>query len=215
MRKGDDVKDLVSEAPPDGRRVDRSSAYRRDMRFFAALATVAVSVVAVTACSGSPGQARQAQPSAARPSLALTSPASANGCARHPPVSPLPVWARSGFTPPDIAMPHVMGAAGNIVAILWATPNALHAPALPNMANKILWMSRVSSGPMTIRAHARGQYAHRHRGLAERSRTLVRGHARARLLDAAPELGRAHRPAEPALRALTLSLVPSRAIAAR
>jgi hypothetical protein len=86
----------------------------------------------------------------------VISPASANGCARQPPVSPLPVWARSGFTPPDIAMPHVIGAAGNIVAILWATPNALHAPALPNMANKILWVSRVSSGPMTIRATLAG-----------------------------------------------------------
>jgi len=49
-------------------------------------------------------------------------------------------------------MPHVMGAAGNIVAILWATPNALHAPPLQTRANKILWVSRVSFGPMTIRA---------------------------------------------------------------
>jgi len=53
-------------------------------------------------------------------------------------------------------MPHVVGAAGNIVAILWATPNALHAPALPNRANKILWVSRVSAGPMTIRATLAG-----------------------------------------------------------
>ena len=33
-------------------------------------------------------------------------------------MSPLPVWARSGFTPPDVPMPHVTGAAGDIVAIL-------------------------------------------------------------------------------------------------
>jgi hypothetical protein len=119
-------------------------------RFLAALA--AVSLVAVAACSGNPPQQpRRAQPSAAQPSLA-----GANGCTRQPPVSPLPVWARSGFTPADIAMPHVMGAAGSIVAILWATPNALHAPALPNRANKILWVSRVSSGPMTIRATLAG-----------------------------------------------------------
>jgi hypothetical protein len=124
-------------------------------RLFAALAAVALSLMAAAACSGNPPrQPRQAGPPAAQPSLAL--PPSANGCARQPPVSPLPVWARSGFTPADIAMPHVMGAAGNIVAILWATPNALHAPALPNMANKILWVSRVSSGPMTIRATLAG-----------------------------------------------------------
>ena len=49
-------------------------------------------------------------------------------------------------------MPHVVGAAGNIAAILWAARNALHAPALPNRRNKILWVSRLSSGPMTIRA---------------------------------------------------------------
>ena len=119
-------------------------------RFVAALVAVGVSLVAVAACSGNPQ--RQAQPSAVGSSLALTSPASANGCAGQPPVSPLPVWARSGFTPPDLAMPHVMGVAGNIVAILWATPNALHAPPLPDTVNKILWVSRVSSGPMTIRA---------------------------------------------------------------
>jgi hypothetical protein len=109
-------------------------------RFLAALAAAAAAAAAISllaaACSGNPReQPRQAQPSAAQPPRALMSPASANGCAGQPPVSPLPVWARSGFTPPDIAMPHVMGAAGNIVAILWATPNALHAPALPNRAN--------------------------------------------------------------------------------
>lgn len=53
-------------------------------------------------------------------------------------------------------MPHVMGMAGNIVAILWATPDALHVPALADRANKILWVSRVSSGPMTIRATLAG-----------------------------------------------------------
>jgi hypothetical protein len=121
-------------------------------RSAAALAAVAVLLVAAAACSGNPQQPRQAHQPAAQPPLALISPASANGCAGQPPVSPLPVWARAGFTPPEIAMPHVMGAAGNIVAILWATPNALHAPPLPNRANKILWVSRVSSGPMTIQA---------------------------------------------------------------
>ena len=126
-------------------------------RFVATLAAMAVSLMAVAACSGNPQQQpRQAQPPAAHPSLAQIASASANGCATQPTVSPLPVWARSGFTPPDMAMPHVMGAAGNIVAILWAAPNALHAPPLPNMANKILWVSRVSSGPMTIRATLAG-----------------------------------------------------------
>ena len=124
-------------------------------RYLAAMTAVAVSLLAV-ACSGTPQQQPRREPSAAAPPIAQISPASANGCAGQPPVSPLPAWARSGFTPPDIPMPHVTGTAGNIVAILWATPDALHAPALPNRANKILWVSRVSSGPMTIRATLAG-----------------------------------------------------------
>jgi hypothetical protein len=56
-------------------------------------------------------------------------------------------------------MPHVMGAAGNIVAILWSPKNALHSPPLPNPANKILWVSRVPlNGPeaLVIRATLAG-----------------------------------------------------------
>ena len=120
----------------------------------AALAAVAISLV-TAACGGNRPQPPQAQRPAAQPAARIF-PASANGCTRQPPVSPLPVWARSGFTPPDTAMPHVTGAAGNIVAILWATRNALHAPALSKWDNKILWLSRLSSGPMTIRATLAG-----------------------------------------------------------
>jgi hypothetical protein len=112
-------------------------------RFAAALAVAAASLTALAACSGNP---RQHQANAG----------ASNNCATPPSVSPLPAWARAGFTPPGIAMPHVTGTAGNIVAILWASPYALHVPALPRQANKILWVSRVSSGPMTIRATLAG-----------------------------------------------------------
>ena len=117
----------------------------------AAMAAVGVSLVAA-ACSANPQQ----RPRQAQSSAALATPASLSSCAVQPPVSPLPAWARSGFSPPDVAMPHVMGAAGNIVAILWATPDALHAPALQDRTNKILWVARVSYGPMTIRATLAG-----------------------------------------------------------
>ena len=56
-------------------------------------------------------------------------------------------------------MPHVTGASGNIVAILWSPKNALHAPPLPNMSNKILWVSRGlvdGPGPLIIRATLAG-----------------------------------------------------------
>jgi hypothetical protein len=56
-------------------------------------------------------------------------------------------------------MPHVMGAYGNIVAILWARRDALHAPPLDRQGNKILWVSRLAlwpGAPLTIRATLNG-----------------------------------------------------------
>jgi hypothetical protein len=56
-------------------------------------------------------------------------------------------------------MPHVFGAAGNIVAILWASRDALHSPPLQDRNNKILWVSRIpftGSGPLVIKATLAG-----------------------------------------------------------
>jgi hypothetical protein len=61
--------------------------------------------------------------------------------------------------PPDVAMPQVLGARGDIIAILWARTNPLWAPPLPHRGNKILWVSRVTKGlggPMTVRATLAG-----------------------------------------------------------
>src|ERR1700722_20407817 len=105
--------------------------------------------------TSAPAGASSASASTGQPSLSAAS----NGCAGQPPVSSLPSWARAGFTPPDVAMPHVTGASGNIVAILWRPKNALHAPPLPTVNNKILWVSRVSAdgpGPLVIRATLAG-----------------------------------------------------------
>ncbi|HEX4087614.1 MAG TPA: hypothetical protein VHZ33_02795 [Trebonia sp.] len=123
-------------------------------RYLLAMASVAASLLAV-ACTGSP-QSQPRQQSGAQSRAAHIAPASADACAGQPPVTSLPAWARSGFTPADAPMPHVLGAAGNIVAILWAPADALHAPPLAGRANKILWVSRLSSGPMTIRATLAG-----------------------------------------------------------
>jgi hypothetical protein len=122
-----------------------------------ALALAALFVAACTAPAGP-------QPSAARASAAQAGTAQAgalasDGCAGQPPVSPLPVWARSGFTPADLAMPHVMGEAGNIVAILWVPRDALHSPPLQDRSNKILWVSRipfVAPNPLVINATLAG-----------------------------------------------------------
>jgi hypothetical protein len=56
-------------------------------------------------------------------------------------------------------MPHVMGEAGNIVAILWASHDALHSPPRQDMSNKILWVSRIplaASQPLVIKATLAG-----------------------------------------------------------
>jgi hypothetical protein len=51
-----------------------------------------------------------------------------------------------------------MGAQGEIVAILWARHDALHAPPLASRANKILWVSKIDGqpDPLTIRATLNG-----------------------------------------------------------
>ena len=57
-------------------------------------------------------------------------------------------------------MPHVLGDHGNIVAILWARTDALHAPPLASRTNKILWVSKLPpqppGGPLVIRATLAG-----------------------------------------------------------
>ena len=110
------------------------------------------------AARASTAQASTAQASAAQAGTALAGVVTSNGCAGQPPVSPLPVWARSGFHPAYLAMPHVMGEAGNIVAILWAPRDALHSPPLRDR-NKILWVSRTlpaAPDPLVIKATLAG-----------------------------------------------------------
>ena len=75
-----------------------------------------------------------------------------------------PILARGGFHPATQPMPYVMGDRGSIVAILWGDP--LHAPALANHRNKILWVSNVVAmlpDPLHIQAtlHGTGRTATR------------------------------------------------------
>jgi hypothetical protein len=47
-------------------------------------------------------------------------------------------------------MPYVVGDRGDIVAILWADHNPLHAPPLAKVNNKILWVAKmIPWGPFT------------------------------------------------------------------
>jgi hypothetical protein len=118
------------------------------MRHGVVFVPLAAAALLVAACTSNSHSSARSEPSAARASAAQPHTAQAgaavsNGCAGQPPVSPLPAWARSGFSPADQAMPHVTGEAGAIVAILWADRDALHSPPLPDRTNKILWVSKV------------------------------------------------------------------------
>jgi hypothetical protein len=135
------------------------------MRRGVAFAPLAVAALLVTACTGNSQPSVRSQPPSAVASATGAGAAGAgttqagavtsDGCAGQPPGSPLPVWARAGFSPADMAMPHVTGEAGDIVAILWATRDALHSTPLQDRGNKILWVSRVpfvATDPLIVRA---------------------------------------------------------------
>ena len=64
----------------------------------------------------------------------------------------LPEWARAGFSEPDPAMPHVVGRAGDIAAILFGDP--LSAPPAPDRNNKILWVAKRIDGASDLRITA-------------------------------------------------------------
>ena len=57
---------------------------------------------------------------------------------------------------------HVMGLRGDIVAILWGGPeSSLYAPPLPNVGNKVLWVSRLAGkpgAPLRVRAMLNGTH---------------------------------------------------------
>ena len=135
------------------------------MRHAAVVVPLAAAALLVTACTGNSHPSARTQPpaaaraGAARAGTAHIGAVASDGCAGQPPVSPLPAWARSGFSPADQAMPHVLGEAGNIVAILWASRDALHSPPLHDRSNKILWVPRIpltGPDPLVIKATLAG-----------------------------------------------------------
>ena len=75
--------------------------------------------------------------------VTASQPAAASSCAPAVVYGSLPEWARSGFSPPSMAMPHVLGARGGIVAVLWAPHDPLVTPTPPGRRNKILGVSKL------------------------------------------------------------------------
>ncbi|MET8348399.1 MULTISPECIES: hypothetical protein [unclassified Micromonospora] len=95
------------------------------------------SVLLLTACTTA---GRSATPVDAPTST--TSATAATGCGPRIETGSLPDWADAGFSG-DARVPHVFGAKGDIVAVLFAHPLAQVRQDGSN--NKILWVSRPAS----------------------------------------------------------------------
>ena len=111
------------------------------------MALIVLTMVTAAGCTSShapnPAKTSTAAPAATKSCLSAITPRT------------LPAWARAGFQPSTTPMPYVMGDRGDIVAILWADRNPLHAPPLATVNNKILWVSKMIPGtftPLRIRA---------------------------------------------------------------
>jgi hypothetical protein len=113
---------------------------RRRRRWLVGLLSLALAIAALgTQLGWGPGRHSANYPGTAR----KTDLTSASTCASELAYGPLPVWARAGFHPANLAMPYVLGAHGGIVAVLWARHDPLYFPPKPDRGNKILWVSRV------------------------------------------------------------------------
>jgi hypothetical protein len=84
------------------------------------------------------------------------SPTTATGssaCTKNVSSTPLPTWARAGFSPAGANTPHVLGGKGEIVGVLFVTLR-LHQPKGTN--NKILWVAKSGYGRLHITAKLEG-----------------------------------------------------------
>src|SRR4051812_15991315 len=123
----------------------------------AAVAAALATALAVSACgehraasaaSAASAQRAGAHPAGSQPSAAApASPYSreSTACRAHIPSRLLPTWARTGFSDPRPHMPFVLGAKGQIGAIVWGNP--LLAPPAKDRSNKILWVSHAPLKP--------------------------------------------------------------------
>ena len=101
--------------PPEADALIAEARARRRRRWLVGLLSVAVVTTGlgtwvVRAASGSPARPKTA------PAAQLTASAS---CPSGISYGPLPVWARTGFNPPDQPIAYVLGARGDMVAVLF------------------------------------------------------------------------------------------------
>ena len=121
-----------------------------------ALALVMAFVVAGCTTGGS----RDAPPAPPTSTAAgaATSASAEGDCPRRYPPTPLPTWARTGFSDPEPSAPHVLSDKGDMAAILWAPRDPLVAPPAADRNNKILWVARIGAadGPLELGATLEG-----------------------------------------------------------
>jgi hypothetical protein len=125
---------------PEAEALIAAARARRRRRWLVGVPSVALAVAAIATWLGSGFGGHPPSHPGPAPSVQLTAAAS---CASAMTYGPLPAWARAGFHPADVAMPYVLGARGDIVAVLWARHEPLYSPPKPGRGNKILWVSRL------------------------------------------------------------------------
>jgi hypothetical protein len=129
----------ASERASDGEALIKEARRRRRLRWIRGTGAVMLAATGVTTwllLKPPAGAPRAANITASKPAVASL-------CASAVVYRSLPAWARSGFDPPSMAMPYVLGVRGYIVAVLWARHDPLVTPASPNRSNKILWVSKL------------------------------------------------------------------------
>jgi hypothetical protein len=137
-------------SPPISDVYRRATRLRRRRRAYQATGVVGVVTVGVLAFTVVPNRFEARSPAGPASSASAVPELS---CLTAVTTSPLPVWARTGFTPPDQAIAHVTGSQGNIVGVLFGD---LHSPPAADQGNKILWVARVAggSGNPDLKIHA-------------------------------------------------------------
>jgi hypothetical protein len=115
--------------------------YARTVRLVLVSALLATASLAACSSGGTPGAAGPPSAGAGRGASSPAAAPAGAGCGTDFTPRRLPVWARTGFTPPTQRVPYVLGDGGDIVAILWADHDPLSAPPRADRNNKILWAS--------------------------------------------------------------------------
>lgn len=96
-------------------------------------------LMAVAPVDGGPSSVSSSEP------LTSASSLGPDACASSVTRAALPEWARSGFSDDGSGIPHVVGAGGDLIGVLFRYPPIYSAD--PAVTTKILWVARPQDGP--------------------------------------------------------------------